>query len=89
MSRLNVKIEPQFVQSVMRVAMDAVYHDGLESFTAGATVVSNVDGLKSWITGLIDAVSVGMHSGELDPFRTDPRDWLIKNGYLKEMNNGL
>ena len=60
MSRLNVKIEPQFVQSVMRVAMDAVYHDGLESFTAGAAVVSNVDGLKSWITGLIDAVSAGI-----------------------------
>ena len=81
--------EQGLAQKLLRLAMDAVYHDSLTSMQKGESTDENVQSIKSRLCDFVDTVKDDMLSGELDPFTTDPGEWLLKKGFIKEKKDGL
>lgn len=81
--------EQGLAQKLLRLAMDAVYHDSLASMQKGETTDENVQSVKTRLCDFVDTVKTDMLSGELDPFSTDPSEWLLKKGFIKETKDGL
>ena len=82
-------VERGLAQKLLRLAMDAVYHDSLASMQKGETTDENVQSVKTRLCDFVDTVKTDMLSGELDPFSTDPTKWLLKKGFIKETKDGL
>ena len=84
-AKMSENIKPDldlpFVQRLLRVAMDAVYHDSILSISGVSSSWPSLNGLREWLNKLLDDVAADMVSGELDPFRSDPVDWLKRKGY--------
>lgn len=87
----SVGLDTALVQRLLRSVMDAVYHDFQSSFAARQTISANTTALADWFGGFIKDVHDDMLDGKLDPFKTNPYQWLRDKGYTAtaEVSDGL